>query len=128
MAAAAPGKRQIHEREPAGPERQAHGRALGDVPGSKAVARDLSLLEHHERAKRPPDRVLDALLQDDAVGRAKPVIVVARQETLAVDVGAPEGRLKEKGHALIVAGLRAIQKNAKTDRARTIARPLDGRT
>src|SRR6516165_9228373 len=99
MPAASPGKRQVDEREAARPHSETDGEAVGEIAGVEAVGAlsDFALLEQQVGADGAPQRVLDALLQRDQIRPAEPVVVIRCQQTLSVEVGSAQRRLKIEG-------------------------------
>src|ERR1700749_2578191 len=128
MAAAAPRKRQVDERKSASADGQSDGEALGEIARVEAIGAlcHLPLLEEDIRADRSPERMLDALLKSNQVRSAEPVVVVGRQQPLAVEIGSAERRLKIERHDIAVARGRTRREDAETDRAFAIARVRNG--
>jgi len=51
-----------------------------------AGERNPSLVRHEFQTKRSPDRVFKVFLQEQKIGRAKPVVLIASKSQRAVDV------------------------------------------
>ena len=98
---AAPREEQIHLREATRAKREASGEAVHEMAEADIAAREghLALVKHKREAERQvPNGVFKAASEQKNVGRAKPIILIAGQRGIKVQVRAAEGRLKVKRH------------------------------
>src|SRR5437660_6180787 len=63
-----------------------------------ACERNPALVRHQLQPKRPPDGMLKVFLQEQKIGRAKPVVLIAAKSQRAVDVLSAERLLKIERH------------------------------
>ena len=60
--------------------------------------RDAALFRRRERPNRPPDDVFDRLLKSEEIGSAKAIVLITRQQPLAIDIRSAERPLEVKRH------------------------------
>src|SRR3954468_1776520 len=97
---ATPGKHHLNHWEAAGAQRQSRGETVAEVTESKVAARHShsALICHELQSERSPDGVLEALLQQQEIRRAKPVVLIAAERQIAVDALPAQGLLKIERH------------------------------
>src|SRR5208337_3417911 len=95
-----PGKHQLNHGERARAQRESGRVTVPQMAESQIPPRERksSLIGHKLRAKRAPDRVLHAPLQQQQVGCTEAVVLIAGERLRAVDVRSTERLLKIERH------------------------------
>src|SRR5947208_14516937 len=108
-----PGKHQRDHGETPGAQSQPTCKTMLEMAEAQVSACECNpaLVRHQLQPKRPPDRVLEVFLQEQKIGRAKPVVLIAAQRERAIDVLPAECLLKIKRHRIArrIDGLRKQQ-------------------
>src|SRR4051812_39419274 len=91
-----PGKHHLNHGESTGSQGDTGGKTMFQMVESDVAAscRHASLISHELQAERSPDGVLETLLHQQEIGCAKPVILIAAEAEIAVDVLAAQGLLE----------------------------------
>ena len=105
--------------------REPHGDARGQAREIEVAGplRHFALFGLDEDANRAPERVFDARLQRQQVRPAEAVVLIARQQPFAVDVGAAERRLEVERHLVAAARGGGAHQQPDADGALPVARP-----
>ena len=95
-----PGEHERNHGEATGTKRQPPSERVFQIVETQIATRQRysSLVRYELHAEWPPDRVLEALLQQQQIGRTKPTILIAGQRHRAVNVGSAERLLKIERH------------------------------
>src|SRR5262249_9755765 len=125
--AAACRERQDDHRKPAGTKGQAGSDAVAEISGITDILltleRHLALLGRQPDADGPgPQRMLDALLEQEQMRTTEAVVVVAREQPLAVDVGAAERPLEVERDDAVRSDAGSRDQHTEADSASAVAR------
>src|SRR5208283_2962848 len=113
---AAPREQEVHLRQAARADGDARRIAIVQVVEVHVAAgeRHLALIGNEVKSEWPPDGMLESLAYQKQVRGAEAIVRVARQETVAINVRAAQGRLEvERLHASTIGdGLRQHKTHA----------------
>src|SRR6266700_5354793 len=95
-----PGEHHRDHGEAARPQSQPTRKSMLEMAEAQIAARERnpSLVRHEFQTKRSPDGVFKVFLQEQKLGRAKPVVLIAAKSQRAVDVLSSKRLLKVKRH------------------------------
>ena len=96
----APGKHQRDHGKTARPQSQPTRKTMLEMAEAQITAceRNPALVRHQLQPERPPDGMLETLLQQEKIRRSKPIVTIAAQRKRTVDVLPAERLLKIKRH------------------------------